>query len=504
MKTNYLTQKLYTIGLMPLVVMLFIGCNLDEDPAEAKLVPSSLNSTEALEAATAGMYRKFTATMQWAHTWMRSYGGDDITTHSGKNKKGFRDADKMVMTSLTPGVQLGYNLPYATIKEANNIIAIQDNIVGGDQEKIDAMLGEAYFLRAFCYFHLTRTFGRVPLLTSTDIPANTELKRAEIIDIYKQIESDFLKAEGLLPIKYPGVPSAIRPNSGSARAFLAKLYMHWAGWPLKDATKYTEAAKSAKMVIDNANLHGFALVADFGSLWSIKDENKFNSETVFGLGHNQPLNNTYSNRHTGRAGYPGDVQGWAEVFAEIAYFNDFPEGPRKEKTYRTEVDFKGETIHWEDFKDERHPLFLKVTGYQDEIATNNSITSMTTYCMRYADLLLYYAEAVGRSGGNSADAWEALNMVRRRAMDLPVNTPDPSVDLTEGNLAELAYTERKWELAGEFKRWDDLTRMERVADALANRSAEELVGPISGDTSPENYFAEIPESELTKAPQLRE
>ena len=78
------------------------------------------------------------------------------------------------------------------------------------------------------------------------------------------------------------------------------------------------------------------------------------------------------------------------------------------------------------------------------------------------------------------------------------------ISTSSGNLAELAYTERKWELAGEFKRWDDLTRMERVAEALANRSPEELVGPVTGDTSPANYFAEIPEEELIRSPQLRE
>ena len=482
----------------------FWGCTLEENPSEARLAPESLNSEAALEAATAGMYRRFTASMQWAHAWMRSYGGDDLTTHSGKNKQGFRDADRMEMSSLTPGVANGYTNPYRTIKEANNIIAIRSNIKGGNADAINYMVGEAYFLRAFCYFHLVRTFGRVPLLLSTDIPANTELGRSDLLEIYTQIEKDFLEAEKLLPMKYPGTRAAIRPNKGSARGLLAKLYMHWAGWPLKDNSKYAMAASKAKSVIDNASEHGFALVQDMGTLWSIADKNRLNSEIVFGLGHNRPLSGRYSNRHAGRVGYPGDVRGWSEIFAEIAFFNDFPEGLRKEKTFRRTVEFRGKTIHWRDFRDEAHPMFLKVTGYQNEIATNNSVTSMTTYCMRYADLLLYYAEAVGRSGGDTPDAWEALNKVRRRAKGLPVDSKDASVDLNSGDLAELAYTERKWELAGEFRRWDDLTRMERVAEALKNRSDEELVGPVTGDTSPSNYFAKIPESELTKAPQLRE
>ncbi|GGZ25172.1 membrane protein [Echinicola pacifica] len=495
--------KLSTLIMLLAYTLVIPACTLEEDPSEARLDPSSLNSEEALESAVVGMYRKFTASMQWAHSWMRSYGGDDITTHSGKNKQGFRDADTMEMTSLTSGVDLGYNTPYATIKEANNIIANRENISSGDQSSIDALIGEAYFLRAFSYFHLVRTFGEIPLIISTDITGSVDMEKSDLLTIYQQIESDFLAAETLLPTIYPEVPAAIRPNKGSARAFLAKLYMHWAGWPIKDESKYALAASSAKSVIDNAAAHGFALVPDMGTLWSIKDENRFNSEIVFGLGHAANINvGPYSNRHTGRPGYPGDVQGWAEIFAEIAFFNDFPEGPRKEKTYRTEVVFQGKTIQWEDFTDEKHPMFLKVTGYQDEVATTNSVTMMTTYCMRYADLLLLYAEAEGRAGGSSPEAWEALNRVRRRANDLPVNEANSSVDLSTGDLAELAYTERKWELAGEFKRWDDLTRMERVAEALANRSSEELVGPVTGDTSPANYFAKIPQSEITVAPQL--
>ncbi len=501
---NIIEMKTKNIFLVLLTATFLVGCALEEDLSDAKLDPSTLNSPEALEAAVAGMYLQFEGANRNSQSWIRSFGGDDVTTHSGLNKQGIRDSDKMEMTSLTAGVDLAYGPFYSVIKEANNIIGSEDNFSTSSEKKnVNALLGEAYFLRAFNYFHLTRVFGGVPLILSTDILGNVNLERAELTDIYAQIENDLLKAESLLPSKYPGVPAAIRPNSGSARAYLAKLYMHWAGWPLKETSKYAMAASSAKTVIDNASAHGFALVPDMGTLWSITDENRFNSEIVFGLGHSQHLGNQFANRHKGRVGYPGDVQGWSENFAEIAFFEEFPEGKRKKDTYRTDVEFKGKIINWKNFKNESHPMFLKVTGYQNEIATSNSVTSMTTYHMRYADLLLYYAEAVGRSGINISDAWESLNKVRRRAEGLPVNTPNASVDLTSGDLAELAYTERKWELAGEFQRWDDLTRMERVAEALANRSSEELVGPVTGDTSPSNYFAEIPEKELVTSPQLR-
>jgi len=57
-------------------------------------------------------------------------------------------------------------------------------------------------------------------------------------------------------------------------------------------------------------------------------------------------------------------------------------------------------------------------------------------------------------------------------------------------------------LAGEYIRWGDLVRMERVSTALATRSTSELVGPIAGSTAPENSFSPIPQTEIDKAPQL--
>lgn len=486
--------------------ILFNGCTLKEDPSEARLDPSSINSVEALEAATAGMYHQFVLANQWGFSWIRAYGADDVTAHAAWNKQGYRNSDQMVMNSSTVNVAFSYTPYYSTINEANNIIANGNNINISDT-KVKNLLGEAYFLRAFCYFHLTRTFGKIPLVLTNDTAANEKLGRAEIIDIFKQVEADFLKAESLLPVKYPNTPAAIRPNIGSAKAYLAKLYMHWAGWPLKDNSKYAMAATQAKAVIDGATSYGFALVPDLKTLWSTKDVNRFNTEIVFGVAHNAALG-PYSNRTQGRGGYPAPVSGWAEVFPEYTFFNEFPAGPRRDATFRYTVVFGGATLNWNQIVDnirginEVHPLYLKATGFQDEIATNNSTTNLTTYNMRYADLLLMYAEAVGRSGGNSADAWEGLNKVRRRAYGYPINTSGSPVDLTTGNLAELAYTERKWELAGEFQRWDDLYRMERVSAALANRSSIEPVGPILGDTSPANYFAALPQTELDKAPHL--
>ena len=223
------------------------------------------------------------------------------------------------------------------------------------------------------------------------------------------------------------------------------------------------------------------------------------------------------------------------LLLKFVFFEDFPEGPRKEATYHTgvPVDANGKVtsdvanaaniVPWTEFKDQQNPVFRKIVGPFEDGTWNTFQASRADYIMRFAEVLLTYAEASGRSGSVSADAWEALNMVRRRSEGLPADTPDPSVDLTEGDIAELAYTERKWELAGEYLRWYDLVRMERVEQALGGTARDPQVSigtvydadgngtptpltvpsnPILGSLSTDNYFHPIPPDELAQLPNL--
>jgi len=256
-----------------------------------------------------------------------------------------------------------------------------------------------------------------------------------------------------------------------------------------------------------------------------------NTEGVFTLSHCQPCGR--GNRKTGKLGLPGDYGGWQESFAEIRFFEDMPDNYRKEVTYHTEVPTNAagnravadpanaaSLVKWTSFKDQQNPIFAKITGPWEDDIFNGFQNSRADYIMRYAEVLLTYAEATGRSGSENAQAWEALNMVRRRSEGLSVGDPS-DVDLTSGDLAELAYTERKWELAGEYQRWYDLVRMQRVEQALSNRNPQVSIGtvfdadgnatetplmeasnPIKGSLGTDNYFSQIPPDELAQLPGL--
>ena len=509
MKLNKINNKILT-GLCIIILSGLIptSCtNLDENPSKVQLDPSSLTSDAALESLVTGMYRKLQDNAQWCGFFISSFGGDDVTTQSASNKAGFRDSDWRKQTPSSERLDESYVGPYSVIAIANTAIDAKDNIKG-NKDKIDRLVGEAYFMRAFAYLHLTRTFGRVALQLKSN--SNENLKRASFLEIYTQIEADFKQAEILLPNVYPGISAiGVRPNKGSSKAFLSRLYMHWAGYPIKDAGKYALAASKAKEVIDGP--YGFNLSTNFRGLFT--EAGRFgNSEGVFtmvgcrascGLG----------NRTTGRLGMTSSAGGWNEVFGEITFFNDHKTAATTDGTMKRFNDtYILETIPTKankpNFMDEpkivdRHPMYRKIVGGDHAERTyNTTLNDINRYFMRYAEVLLNYAEASARSGTITPDAWEALNKVRRRA--------GATTDLTTGNLAELAFTERKWELAGEYERWHDLVRMERVAAALANRSSLEDVDvsesklPSTDTAGKYFYFSPISQVELNKAPQLDE
>ncbi|MEM1359799.1 MAG: RagB/SusD family nutrient uptake outer membrane protein [Bacteroidota bacterium] len=505
------------------------GCenfDLNEDPARSQLAVLPYENISELELGVTGAYDRMWAGLRMTTAWVSAWGGDDLTTHRASNKADFREYDKRAVTNGNARTQGTWNGVFAAIRAANTVLENAEGVELPERAEQDRLVGEAHFIRAYCYHHLIRVFEELPVITSVTPDFDITLSSREAV--FAQIESDYLAAESLLPVS--STPGATRPNSGSARAFLARLYMDWAGFPTNDTGKYAQAASSAKQVIDNAANHGFSLVPDMATLYTLAGA--ANSEGVFTLSHCQPCGR--GNRKTGKLGLPGDLGGWQESFAEIRFFEDMPENYRKEVTYHTDIPVNAagnravanpadaaSILPWTEFKDQQNPVFAKITGPWEDDIFNGFQNSRADYIMRYAEVLLTYAEASGRAGNVTDAAWEALNMVRRRSENLPVDDADPSVDLTSGDIAELAYTERKWELAGEYQRWYDLVRMQRVEQALSNRNPRVSIGtvfdadgnptptplteasnPITGSLGTDNYFAPIPPDELEQLPGL--
>src|SRR5699024_8196556 len=116
-----------------------------------------------------------------------------------------------------------------------------------------------------------------------------------------------------------------------AHTVLASLYLTWAGWPLKDESKYALAAQEAKTVIQSGV---YGLLDNYIDLW--KKGNDFNKEVVFAIVWDLEADNLYNSLSQGYAAI--EEKGWNDAYAELTLFNRMPPGPRKDATYQTEYE----------------------------------------------------------------------------------------------------------------------------------------------------------------------
>jgi len=499
-RTSALRRKLYLIGILILGNILF-GCNdLEENPLGKANAPEiTYQSISNLNATAVAMFAALRGEGSWAEGFGCSqymttmYGADDLTTYEAGIKEPFREFDKFSKTASNTWMPNLYRGCYRAIINANAIIE-NFKYTQANKGEIDNLVGQAYFIRALSYFYLVRSWGEVPLFTTTS--ADPEISKSSIADIYDRIILDFKNAEILLPDNQTDVG---RPKKGAAKAFLAKAYLTKAGWPLKDQSCYALAAEKAKEVIDNRAKWGFGLLPDFKSIWLRSFDNS--EESIFALQYDLNVGDgTHANHLIGKASIPdAEEGGWDDFFCELTFFNEFPEGIRKEATFRTTFVTKNhDTIDYKDSRT-RHPYYAKFRdGAVDDNTPWNSVyhTAAAYSLMRYAEVLLIYAEAAAQSSGPDISTFDAIDQVRERAglTDLPN-------DLNKADFVNAVIDERGWELAGEGQRWYDLLRTEKVAEVVAKRDPNEQV-KILGYVTEDNFYAPIPEYEVLKNPNL--
>jgi hypothetical protein len=447
---------------------------------------------------------------------MVCFAADDMTTWWAGNKAPFRVFDQFAFgngeNSDILWIDEAWNLYWQAIYYCNILVEGLKTSTAPSKLVIRAD-AEARFFRALSYFSLVKRYGNMPDIYDGMVPTGEEL-RTTVLENYTHIEADLLIAEANLPDPIT-VGNSGRVSNAAAKTLLAEFYMSWAGWPIKDATKYALAAQKAKDVI---MMNYFQLIP-ISQLWLVPGGNS--KESIFtiqfskveGYVNNQPQH--YSFHSAG---------GWSDIYPELQFFYDFPAGPRKDATFYTDIpQYKfvngllvpntPATVPWQS-SDRKHPMYKKLFIDGDPslagLAGNKMASERPVQYYRYAEVLLTYAEASARAGGGSAtgDALEALNQVIRRANGLPYNVPNATVDVLTATANEIVR-ERGWELAGEMgKRWFDLVRTETVAEVAAHRHPSEQ-SPLSISASQitsYQYISPIPytaisSSQLTQNPQ---
>lgn len=479
-------RNIYIISLL----LLTTACSkqLTEEPNGLVLGSAGISNQAGLESALTGAYGSlmvpwesgFTTVSQIAMTM----GGDDLTTHPGSNKEEFREFDRFNVADLNSRMTPIWRGCYKVIQSSTNIINNYKGVTDGTEATIQSIVGEAYFLRALSYYWLTRFWGDVPVIPSETFSTSLlTLGKTPPAEIYKLIEADLQKAEAWVPNTRRAQG---RPNKGAVKALLADVYLTQGGWPIKDATKYALAAAKAKEVIDNKSTYGFNLYQD----GFLKIFAGGTSEDVFAL-YTRGQWITY-NSFYGLSTMPEDEGGWSDFFPEINFFNNFPAGSRKDATFSTSFVVNGDTIPWQNVST-KHPYYKKFTIQSGTKATYMSANPVIL--IRYAHVLLTYAEAQARSGTVNDQAYAALNAVRARA-----GLTDVPAGLTTDAFITAVVNERAWEFAGEWNRWFDLVRLEKVEEANATKHADDL--KPNGTITKSDYVLPIPGADKLMNPNL--
>lgn len=362
-------------------------------------------------------------------------------------------------TSGSSYVKIFWESCYKGIESANLVI---DNIEGVDfldNGKKNSLLAEARFLRGYYYYLLVNIFGDVPLkLTSTVSPINDGLlPKTPIADIYDEaIVPDLIFAEENLKFATPVANG--RASVGAAKTLLAKVYLSMAGHPLnRDNTMELARAKSLE-VMDSGD---FSLFQSDGSLtWFDKLNNADYDnleEHIWDLNYNQP---DYPN------GFNIYFLPQGVVFTETAFFQFGGYYPDESflDSYASE-DLRGRNnmgFFYNSFTTggETYDFPWAVYKFFDKGILQTAPNNGKNFpLLRYADVLLTYAEAQNEVDGNpNATSYQAVNDIRERAGLAPVS------GLTQSEFRKEVWKQRYWELCAENKTYFDIVRTQMVFD----------------------------------------
>lgn len=519
-----------------IVALVFnISCvDLEEDPPQ-QLKDEYFQDLNALRRSINGTYRELIAnnwekSIQVASFRVPLMGADDFTTLSGNNKEEWRQFDQFYQNAANGRlIRSTWGLIYDIIRQANWDIEGGALLQGLEpQEEIDALVAEAYFLRGWSYFWLTRIFGEIPIVKTTDVDDQSyQLERNGLADCYNQILSDFEFAAVHLPEQQPDYGYV---NRWMAKAMLAEVHLTMAGWPMNETSNYTLAMDYAKDVIDNGP---YALLENYGDLFLQENEN--NSEIVWALSlcPREDCGTGWTGSWAAQGTKPAELSGWQDTYIELSFFERYPEGPRKDFNFLTRLKVESRApedtlfyinslndtirykyIDYTDFSTGHTYLKKYWDGFYDselvadDVDQNRTAQSpMDIPMIRLAKVNLIYAEAQARADASpSAESYELLNQIRRRGRGFGLNDVGSAADILPGTLSVDDFVrevvdEKGWELVGELNRWFDLIRTERVEEVNALRSDGEPL-KIQNAITKQYYLAPIPANEILLNPRL--
>lgn len=379
------------------------------------------------------------------------------------------------MTYYTAGSMDGFALNTISLSDQNTIeynfwtplykyIYASNSCIEGlnASKKVSApvkktLVGEAKLIRAFCYFYLVNLFGEVPLILTTDYEENATKGREVVSVIYSQMISDLRAAKDSLATELVNAERT-RPNSYSAAALLARVYLYNKDWE-NAAIQASEVISTGKYDLINTPVQEVFLSKSKETIWQLKPVN--------------PARNTLEASQI----LPASAASQPTYLIRESLFKAFEDNDKRKAAWVGTRMFNGQTLYY--------PGKYRVRG-------GTGIPQTEFYILlRLAEQYLIRAEALANQNKLS-EAITEIDIIRKRAGLPLISETNPAISQTD--LLSAIYQERRIELFSEWgQRWFDLKRTGRASTVMS------LLKPT---WKPDAILWPVPSSEILKNPKL--
>ena len=498
------------IKLIILACFLFMisSCELQETPygfySEENFFETSEDARSALYYAYQAInYREYLHVMYFINDV-----ASEEMNYATTGSFGVPEIDFWSYNTFSNNEQLEFFFKYIYIG-INRATTVIENVEKSNfEEQVkNRILGQAYFLRAWHYFYLARTYGLVPeQKTSVVTMEQTRQSLFKNFDsLYDFIIEDLIKASDILEIKrVVGLADKV-----AAESLLSKVYLtigsakesnvkHYRDMSKNVDDMYLKASEWAKKVLYDQS--EYYLDSDLTNIYDI-DKPK-GSEHIFLLGFDNsgiegwqyniipsyfaPPNSNKSIYYKlpDRSFYES-VQGYAAFHINDLFVDSFSASDKRKtdlitnnKVYYLNIDGT-DSIKWTNY------LTLKYRAKPTGVGKRKS--SHKPYLIRFSDIALIYAEAEGPT----FEGYKWLNMIRDRAgLD---NAPQ---NMSANDFRDFVIKERSFELAFEANRLFDLRRKAKV-------TTTDPYAKLSGISEEDAAYYPIPQKEIDLNPNIK-
>ncbi|GGW42116.1 RagB/SusD family nutrient uptake outer membrane protein [Arenibacter certesii] len=479
------------IGLV--LLTLFLSCSddfLEKNPLDQVSSETFWKSEADAHTALVGVYNSMQASIFSVTRYNL-----DCLTDNGHNRTNANQVMSISRGDLLPAtggiVNSIYNDAYKGISACNiflkNITDIEMNASVREQ-----YIAEVKFIRAWYYFNLQQFFGDVVIYDTPPTVEESKIKQSSSQNVLEFIHSDLDDAIASLP----NTPYTGNIVKNTALALKAKVHLHNKEW--------SQAADLTSQIMISGTT---SLSDDFTGLFITSGQEANPDEILFSVKFLAPDNYHSYQIYVGWWSEPNPRQELVDIYESVdgisisqsPLYNPLSpfenRDPRLLQTIQVEPWFiDGNEIQQETTN----------TGYRIQKGIDKNIgplgydtlSDMDIIHLRFADVLLMYAEAQNEAVGPDQSVYNAINAVRSRS-----NMPDLPVQLSKDEMRERIRLERRVELAFEGHHYLDLKRWGVIEDALSKVDEPGLgIGGLKFKSH--HYNWPFPQSEIDRNPEL--